>query len=329
MDFAKLSRLAGGYVEARIIQTAVELRVFDQLAEHPLDVDRLAARLQTDRRATELLLNALAALQLLTKRQNMFSLTAIAETYLVTNSSRSLCDMILFDASLWHAWARLPASVRSGKPARSANMYQDDPRETEIFISAMDSLVRARGDAAILPTALDWRQVGTLLDVGSGPGTYPIALCRHYPSLRATIFDLPGTLEITGRYVSAAGLEERIRLVSGDYRTDPIEGSYDAVFLSNIIHGEGHEENQKLIGKLANNLNPAGRLIIKDHILDESGVDPPVGAVFALLMLLTTSSGRCFTFGEVKSWLEHAGLSTIDRIDLPPPFTSSLVIGTK
>jgi cyclopropane fatty-acyl-phospholipid synthase-like methyltransferase len=237
--------------------------------------------------------------------------------------------MILFDASLWRAWAQLASSVRSGKPARSANMYQDDPRETEIFISAMDSLVRARGDAAILTTVLDWRRVVTLLDVGSGPGTYPIALCRHYPNLRATVFDLPGTLEITRRYVSAAGLEERIRLVSGDYRTDPIEGRYDAVFLSNVIHGEGQEENQKLMVKLANNLNPAGRLIIKDHILDESGVDPPVGAIFALLMLLITTSGRCFTFGQVRSWLEPAGFSTIERIDLPAPFTSSLVIGTK
>jgi hypothetical protein len=34
-------------------------------------------------------------------------------------------------------------------------MYQDDPKETTIFIDAMDSLVKARGDAAIMAEAFD------------------------------------------------------------------------------------------------------------------------------------------------------------------------------
>jgi hypothetical protein len=108
-----------------------------------------------------------------------------------------------------------------------------------------------------------------------------------------------------------------------------IPGRYDVVFLSNIIHGESFEENQKLVGKLAGNLADGGRIIIKDHILDETRADPPVGAIFALLMLLTTRSGRCFSFDEVKSWLDGAGLSKVARVDLPPPFTSSLVIGSR
>jgi SAM-dependent methyltransferase len=329
MDFAEISRLASGHAEARIIQCAVELGIFDRLAESPRDAAHLAADLRTDRRATELLLNALAALQLLSKEQDTFCLTPAAGTYLVRSSPQSLCAMILFDASLWSCWERLADSVRTGKPARAPNMYQEDRRETETFISAMDSLVRARGDAEMLTRILDWRQVATLLDVGSGPATYPIALCRSYPHLRATVFDLPGTLEITRRYVASAGIEKRVELTAGDYRTDPIAGRYDVIFLSNVIHGEGPQDNNRLMGKLAANLNPGGRLIIKDHILDESGAHPPVGAIFALLMLLTTAAGRCYTFDEVTSWLEAAGLSKVERFDLPPPFTSSLMIGTK
>jgi hypothetical protein len=81
--------------------------------------------------------------------------------------------------------------------------------------------------------------------------------------------------------------------------------------------------------KLAANLNSAGTIIIKDHILDETQANPPVGAIFSLLMLLTTESGRCYSFTEVKSWLENAGLHGIRQIDLPPPLTSSLIIGEK
>jgi len=327
MDFSELSRLASGHVKARIIHAAVELGLFDCIADQTLSTEQVAAALGTDLRATKLLLNGLAALSLLRRAGEQFSLSTAAKTYLVGNSPKSLCGVIRFDASLWNCWEDLADAVRSGKPARPANMYQDDPGETETFIQAMDSLVKARGDAEVLAHALDWGKVTDLLDIGSGPATYPIHLCRRYPELHATIFDLPGTLKITERYVRDAGLEPRIKLASGDYRSDPIPGRYDAIFLSNIIHGEGSEENQRLMTKLAANLNAGGQIIIKDHILDETQANPPVGAIFSLLMLLTTMSGRCYSFNEVKCWLENAGISRVRQVDLPPPLTSSLIIG--
>ena len=327
MDFSELARMASGHVEARIIQASVQLGLFDCIGDQTLDAMQVAGALRTDLRATELLLNSLTALSLLQKTGEQFSLSAASKTYLVGNSPNSLCGMIRFDASLWNCWERLADAVRSGKPARPANMYQDDPGETETFIQAMDSLVKARGDAEVLGHALDWEKVTDLLDIGSGPATYPIHLSRRFPKLRATIFDLPGTLKITERYVREAGLEPRIKLVSGDYRNDPIPGRHDAILLSNIIHGEGSKENQKLMIKLAANLKSGGRIIIKDHILDEIRANPPVGAIFSLLMLLTTASGRCYSFNEVKSWFENAGLSHVRQIDLPPPLTSSLIIG--
>ncbi|HEX5603919.1 MAG TPA: methyltransferase, partial [Pyrinomonadaceae bacterium] len=113
------------------------------------------------------------------------------------------------------------------------------------------------------------------------------------------------------------------------YRSDRMPGNYDVIFLSNIIHGESPERNAALLKKLAVNVNPAGRIVIKDHILDESRADPPVGAIFSLLMLLTTDGGRCYSFAEIRSWLELAGLKHVRQIDLPPPLTSSLVIGAR
>ena len=329
MNFSALMALASGHVEARIVQSALELGIFDALEAAPLDAQAVSAKLKLNHQATQLLLNALGSLQLLVKESEDFSLTDISRRHLLRSSPRYAGAMIRFDASLWPCWERLPQAVRSGAPARPPNMYQDDPKETAIFIDAMDSLVKARGDADVLANALDWGNIDTLLDVGSGPASYPIALCAKFRNLHATVFELPGTLKITERYVSAAAMTHRIELTAGDYRKDPIPGTYDAVFLSNIIHGEGYEGNLKLIAKLAGNLRPRGKLVIKDHILDDSRTYPPVGAIFSLLMLLTTESGRCYAFGEVKAWLERAGLKQIRQIDLPPPLTSSLIIAEK
>jgi SAM-dependent methyltransferase len=329
MEFSQLSRLASGHVEARIIQTGVQLGIFDTIGDGSKNSRTVAAALDLEPRATELILNALAALKLLEKDSELFSLAPVATKYLMTSSPHYLGGMILFDASLWTCWERLADVVRSGKPARPPDMYQDDPRETEVFINAMDSLVKARGDAEVMVNSIDLSRITELLDVGSGPGTYPIVLCERLPKLHATIFDLPGTLAITERYVRQADMINRIRLIAGDYRKDPIPGRYDAVFLSNIIHGEGEQDNESLIHKLVANLKTGGRLVIKDHILDDRRTNPPVGAIFSLLMLLTTPSGRCYSFNEIKSWMEQAGLSQVRQVDLQPPLNSSLVIGTK
>ncbi|MEX0803398.1 MAG: methyltransferase, partial [Candidatus Binatia bacterium] len=314
---------------ARIVQAAVELKIFDAVGSGAPDARTVAKSLDLEWRATELMLNALAALKLLDKQAERFSLTQVSAKYLIRSAPEYLGGMIRFDAALWRLWEQLADAVRTGQPVRATDMYQDHPAETEIFIGAMDSLVKARGDAEVIATIFEWEKVTKLLDIGSGPATYPISLCRKYPKIRATIFDLPATMAITERYVREAALEERIQLIRGDYRIDKIPGSYDVIFLSNIIHGEGIEENQRLITSLCSILKPGGSIIVKDHILDGTRVSPPVGAIFSLLMLLTTGGGRCYSFDEIKRWMEMAGLAHVQQIDLLPPLTSSLVIATQ
>jgi cyclopropane fatty-acyl-phospholipid synthase-like methyltransferase len=329
MNFSQLMSLASGHVEARIVQTAVELGIFAALEASPSSAAAIATSRKLNPQATELLLNALTSLQLLNKHSETFSLTDISKRFLLLSSANYVGDMIRFESSLWHCWEKLPEAICSGKPARSANMYQDDSNETAIFINAMDSLVKARGDAEIIANTLNWDEVGELLDVGSGPATYPIALCQKFGHLHATIFDLPATLNLTRRFVRQAGIEDRVHLIAGDYRKDTIPGNYDVIFLSNIIHGEGYAKNESLIRKLTNNLKLSGRMVIKDHILDDSRANPAVGAIFSLLMLLTTDGGRCYSFSEIESWMKQSGLSRVEQINLPSPLTSSLVIGAK
>ena len=136
MNFSQLMNLAAGHVEARIVQTAVELRIFDVLDNEPLGAEAVAAKLGLNAAATELLMNALVALNVLEKQDQAFSLAPIARQFLRQNSAQYLGAMIRFESSLWHCWEQLPQAIRSGKAARPADMYQLDPTETEVFIQA-------------------------------------------------------------------------------------------------------------------------------------------------------------------------------------------------
>ena len=118
MEFSELTRLASGHVEARIVQGAVQLGIFDAIGSDSKCSRTLATELDLDPRATELILNALAALELVEKNGALFSLSPVAAKYLVRTSPHYLGGMILFDASLWNCWESLANAVRSGKPVR-------------------------------------------------------------------------------------------------------------------------------------------------------------------------------------------------------------------
>jgi len=195
----------------------------------------------------------------------------------------------------------------------------------------MDSLTRARGDAAYVADRLDLSRVSMLVDVGGGPGTYVVAMLNRWPHLRAAIYDLPATLEVARRILSErdpAALE-RIDLVRVDYLYDDIPGPCGALFMSNIIHSEDETTNAQLFRKCFRALEPGGLMIIKDHIMNADLTAPASGAMFALYLLLTTR-GRDYSFDEVSGWLTDAGFIGIRNDQLPsPPFTSSMVTARK
>ncbi len=328
MDFTYLDDLNSAYAESRILHVAVELNIFDTIGDRRMSAQEVSGRLKTDARATGLFLNALVALNLLHKEDDLFSLTDLAKKYLLSTSETCYTGMIRFESAMWNAWGGLADSIRTGRPARTPDMYQTDRDETECFIMAMHHLVSARGDAEHIANHLKVEGSHSVLDIGSGPGTYPIALCKKYPHLSITIFDLPATLDVTQKILAKEDLGRQIRLMAGDYNKDPLPRGFDIVFLSNIIHGEDEETNSSLMKKIYHSLNPGGRILIKDHIMDESLTKPACGAIFSIYMLLTTK-GRDYGYHEVHRWLKEVGFVAITLEELPPPMTSAIVSGRK
>src|ERR1700686_2246220 len=187
MEFRELARLNGSYAEARILHAAVTLKLFDALDSSGRTAGEIATLRGTNARATELLLNALVAMRLVHKRGEQFLETETSRAFLTEASPTSYAPMIRFDASLWSLWDRLADTVRSGEPARAPDMFQATAEDTALFIDGMASLVQARGDARVLADTLDLASARRLLDVGAGPGTYAVELCRRHPHLHVTI----------------------------------------------------------------------------------------------------------------------------------------------
>lgn len=331
LDFAELADLVGGHAAARAIQVALKLGLFEALAERPLDATEIAAAIGGNPRATALIANAMAALGLLDKRDGRFGLTAGSRRFLLAASPEYLGGMILFDEAIFPLWSRLEDSIRTGTPARTPDMFQHRREETVLFIRAMDSLVRARGDAVWMAENLDLSGIGAIADVGGGPGTYLVELMRRHPGLKGAVLDLPDTLAVARDILAERepAIAARIELVEYDYRRDELPAGFDAVFLSNIIHSEDETINRAMLQRCYRGLGAGGIVMIKDHIMNDELTEPAAGAVFSLYLLLTTP-GRDYSFEEVARWLREAGFGGIRCQTLPsPPFSSSVVTARK
>ena len=331
MDLAGLAALVSGHAEARAIQVALKLKLFETLEPGGMELAALAKAIECDPRAAAILADAMAALGLLLKRNGRWALSRIARRFLVESSDEYLGGWILFEEAIFPLWSRLEESIRSGTRARTPDMFQTHRAETELFIRAMDSLVRARGDARLLAKRLDLSGVRTMADVGGGPGTYMVEFVRRWPRLRAAIYDLPATLEVARAILAARdpSLLRRIELVKADYLTEELPGPRDALFLSNVIHSEDEPTNLALMAKCYRSLSPNGILIIKDHVMNRDLTRPRAGAVFSLYLLLTTR-GRDYSFDEISRWLADAGFTGIREQTMPsPPFTSSVIVARK
>jgi len=327
-DVSAIMDLSVAFQKSAILQSAVKLEIFSRLEKRGKTSSLLASEMGSDERGLSILLDALAGMNFLIKRGKKYFNSPDAEKFLVKGSEHYYGNMIEFDALQWSFWDKLSDSVKSGKPARTPDMFQNNEEETEKFIMGMHSIAMARGNAQYLAQKIDLKNCGWLIDIGGGPGTFSVAFCRENPKLRATVFDFSGTLKITKKVIEQFVMEDRIDLMPGDFNKDNLPTGFDAAFLSNIIHSESAEKNVALMKKIYDSMNPGGMIIIKDHILDNSGTKPPDAAIFSTVMLLFTQ-GRSYRFIEVSDWLKQAGFKKISLFDPGPPVFSQIITARK
>jgi SAM-dependent methyltransferase len=316
-----LAALGQSFQQSRVLLTAFELGVFSALAEGPKTSAALAAALATDPRATDRLLNALCALGLVTKSGQSFANSEAAQKYLVRGRPEYL-SRLGHSANLYGRWAELTAAVRAG---RRVSERRRDPEETAAFIEAMH--YRGQRDAEELVARLDLSGVTRVLDVGGGSGAYAMAFCRARPGIAAEVLDLPEVVPLTRRYVEAAGLSGCVTARPGNYLSDGFGEGFDLVFFSAIVHINPPDENLLLMRKAAAALNPGGRVVVQDFVMNDARTQPPFGAFFALNMLVNTEGGDTYTEAEIRTWLRKAGCPGVARIETGPH--TAMIVGRK
>jgi predicted O-methyltransferase YrrM len=322
----RIGELAHAFMESRILLSAVELGVFRAVASGADTADAIADAIAADPRATEMLLNALAAVELLEKEGGRYRLSAASASCFGPGVPAYQGLALMHAVRLWDSWSRLSDCVRLGHPPERAQMDSRDQDGTRSFIAAMHSFAEGEADAIVARIALVG--VRRILDLGGGSGRFSIAFARACPGAEITVFDLPQVVPLTEGYVADAGLSGRVRTHAGDMLKDAFGGPYDLAWISSICHMFSPEQNVSVLRKVRDALAPGGRVIIRDFLLEPDRASPRGAAVFALNMLVNTERGNSYTTEEYLEWLADAGLHNA-RAERLLPGSTGLVTAEK
>ena len=324
MNPGELLEISGYFWKTCVLHAAVKLDVFTVIGGAQLTGKEISQKLNGSQRGMERLLNALTAMDLLEKTDGKYANSPAGKTFLAKDSAKYIGHIIMHHHHLLESWSHLDQAVVSGRPVRTqASFSNDEWRES--FLMGMFNL--AMGLAPKIVPLIDLSSKRHLLDLGGGPGTYAIHFCKKYSQLKATVYDLPTTRPFAEKTIKQFELTDRIQFAEGNYLNDPIEGRYDAVWLSHILHGEGPDDCRMIIQKAVSALEPGGMIIIHDFILNNSMDGPLFPALFSLNMLLGTDSGQSYSEDQIIEMLSDAGIKDTRRIAVQSPNDSAIIMG--
>ena len=322
-----------GFWASKVLLSAIEMRLFTELAHGPEDLETLRGRLGLHPRAAHDFLDALVALGFLERRDGKYHNTPATDLFLDRRKPSYVGGVLeMANHRLYGFWGHLTEAVRTGKPqneARSGDvplfetLYADPARLRE-FLAAMSGI--SRGAAMAIARKFPWRDYATFVDVGTAQGDTAAQIALAHPHLSGTGFDLPEVEPIFDDYIAGLGLSKQLRFAAGSFFENPLPKA-DVVVMGHILHDWDLDTKRMLLEKAYDAISDGGALIVYESIIDDDRSRNAFGLMMSLNMLIETPGGFDYTGADCQEWMRGAGFNQTRVEHLVGP--DSMVVGVK
>lgn len=326
--------LMRAYIDSVALNTALEMGLFQRLAERPLTTVEVADCLAIPAHRAGPWLDLLAGLGLLERQGERYTVTAAARAAILDAFSPE-CWMHLAEEERYRFPFGIDLARHIGHPmsvwAGQNRMPHDylraiaaDPAFARRFTQMLYELHRPLADA--VTGALDMRGVARLMDLGGGSGVLSLALLRDHPALSAVVVDHPHVCA-AGQSIAATRPEgARLTFIPGDFTRDPLPEGCDLALECDVgIYSEA------LFRRVWAALRPGGRLVIIDELAAPRGDDDgPMQRRYAFYRAMTdfpSEEPERPSVGRVQGMLARAGFRLSVERKLPEGMT--LIQGAK
>nr|WP_246108123.1 methyltransferase [Saccharothrix saharensis] len=302
-DADTILRMAG-LATPMALRVAVTLGLPDRLLGDGAPVADVAAELDADPVALDLLLGHLATLGLVESTPTGYRTTAFGEN-LRADADNRLTDLLHLDRAGGRgelAYADLLHSVRTGEaayPRRYGRDFytdvHDHPHLRESFDRQMTR--RFRDQLPRLVAGVDWSRFATIVDVGGGAGGLLAAILEAHPAVRGHLVDLEQTAAQARRTFHDRGLDDRARVTAGSF-FDPLPAGADAYLLVDVLHNWDDEHAHRILDRCAEAARPTGRVLVVEAV---GGLRADTGSDLAMLVIFGGRERRLAEFRALAS----------------------------
>jgi hypothetical protein len=322
---AQLLQMIKGFWISQIVGTLARLKIADRLAQEPLSCDVLAARIECHPGSTFRLLRASIHVGLIAALPDgRFGLTPLGEL-LRSDVRGSLRNHAMAHTAhgCWAPWGRLTEAVRSGERQAIAALgyelfdyYAAHSSEGHAFTAAMGDLSAAI--AHVVASVVDTSAVRHAIDIGGASGMIVAALLQKNPRMRGTILERTEVVPNARDALAERGLSARCEVIAGDFFKHVPEA--DLHILKHILHDWSDEQSVTILRNCASALNPKGRIILIEWLLQEKARPGP--AALSDLNMLVLLPGRERSAAQLVQLLQAAAL----RLERITEIASSLYV---
>jgi len=309
LDLDGFQRLLWGFASHRIVTVGGRTGILRLLAERPVTPEMAASELGLDPLATNKMLRALTALGIADAEGDHYRAARQLAPHFLPGD-RDVVPFLEHSHSMYESWG---ATLEPWLRGEAWPVAERTPEEKSRFGAAM----RAMGAqmARRVAAALDLDGIERMLDVGGGWGHFAKAFCAANPHISAVVLDTPVVVERAAAELDGSGFEGRIEFLAGDYLETAYGSAFDLVLLANVLHQETADRARDLVRRSAEALAPGGRIVVVDFAIDDEQRRHLLGALFAINM---RSFGDTWTEPAIRGWMEDAGLTSFERMDLGP-----------
>jgi uncharacterized protein YjiS (DUF1127 family) len=315
--------LAGWTSQA--ITVAAQLGVADALADGPLPIDELAARVDADADALRRLLRALISRGIFRQRRDgRYALNSLSDT-LRSDAPVSMISAARFYGSQEQRerWTLLLDSIRTGNavvPAlrgkESFEYFAENSELAALFNQTMTSISELT-DATVV-AGYDFSVYPTIVDVGGGHGPLLATILAAAPDSRGVLSDLSTVVVDAPNLLRERDVADRVRVEEGSF-FDSVPGGGDAYVLKNIIHDWPDEKAVQILRTVRAAAGPQATLLLVELVIPRHNRDFP--GKWADLEMMLNLGARERTAAEYRDLLSQAGFRLTRVVQTASPLS--------
>lgn len=306
---SQLLDLLLGPVRWSLLETALELKLFDQLADRASAV-AIADQNQFSSAKAQVFLDALTSLGVLTKNRGLYIVDDQFADLLSSSSQGSMRHSLLHLAKVKHSDKAAIVRALQGErsPHPSASFAQP-----EFWDRAVDNLRAFHASCSyrvvikILQGLAQWHSMKSFMDLGAGSEYLAANLAGQRPELAIRIFDLAPCAQRIKTALTARQLAQ-IEVIAGDYNSDAIKPDNDLIWASMSLYYA--QDLQQLLSKLHTALSHSGILVSLHEGLYAERTQPEhhvVGRFVPAINGIDVSFNR----GEIAQAMRQVGFSRV------------------